>query len=133
MTREDRRPIETRAPRRTGRPACPPCSRGGSGFAVGLGPATVRCAARINDHVLRFLVRRLDEDRRTIRDLGQCRTPSEGVAVWTRFVQTAARQYAEEAAGFYLLMVEQSQEIGEEVRDAVSGAATPSPVVPLPE
>lgn len=66
-----------------------------------------KAAAEANGHLLKRLVqlnteltgfveRRLEQDRRTAKELAACKTPPEAFAVYGRFFERAVKQYSDE-------------------------------------
>ncbi|MEM1316065.1 MAG: phasin family protein [Pseudomonadota bacterium] len=72
--------------------------------------------AALNHEVARFVDRRLTHDQETVRKLAECGSPQEAMAVWTAFVETASRHYAEEMGMLAGLGVEQAREAAQDVQ-----------------
>lgn len=82
-------------------------------------------ARRMQDQWMRFLSARLDDDMAAMRELAECRSLPEFMAVGMKFWERAARQYAEEAEVIAAETADQARESAEDLRReaaAVAGA-----------
>lgn len=76
----------------------------------------------------RFMTERLRTDLETQKALMACKTPAELVEVQAEFLNTAMRQYADEAARFVDMTAQASKDIAEDLKSGHSRGYDDVPV-----
>ena len=74
----------------------------------------MRGITRMNGEMLDFVNRRLENDRAAMREMAGCKTVSEALSVYSRFLQGMMKDYTEEATTLAGMCAEQAREsVGE--------------------
>lgn len=78
--------------------------------------------ATLNTELSRFIERRLEQDRKTARELAACTTPPEAFAAYGRFFERAVKQYSDEMGLLAGLVSDQAREAMEDMQHQVENA-----------
>ncbi len=87
----------------------------------------VERAGRLYGEGMRFVTRRLEANRRAMHEMAGCRTLPDTLSTWNEYLETTARQYAEEIEAVTGLCAAQVREATEEVQREVGETLTPAP------
>lgn len=88
--------------------------------AMRMGQAMFDSAASMNQEILGFVSRRLEEDMRTAQTLCDCRHPAEFVEIEMRFMQTLVQHYAENASRLLGIASDMLRSEVQDVEEAVT-------------
>jgi vacuolar-type H+-ATPase subunit B/Vma2 len=66
--------------------------------------------AKVNHELFGFVTRRLDHDRKAVKQLATCKSPQDALMLFSTFFETAMKQYSKEFAQFSAMYAEQTTE-----------------------
>lgn len=83
----------------------------------------LRRVANFNKEIFKFVDRRLEHDRKTVKEIASCDSPQDAYTVYGKFFEAAAKHYSDEMEALASLYATQTQEILEDAQHQMKDVA----------